>query len=51
MGFFDQYEHPLTKQMAEDVKDYFNTDLGATIMAFSHPQMRTIPMDRELVTE
>ena len=51
MGFIDQFEHPLTKQIAKDVKDYFDSDLGATIMAFSHPQMRTIPIDTELVQE
>ncbi len=51
MGFLDQYEYPLTKEIAVDVKDYYETDLGPTVMAYSHPQMRTIPINQELVSD
>ncbi len=51
MGFIDAYEHQLTEKIAKDVKEYYDTDLGPTVMSFSHPQMRTIPIDAELVSE
>ncbi len=50
-GIFEHQVGQFTEELALDIKDYYEGDFGSTIMAYSHPPLRTIPIDRELVSE
>jgi len=51
VGIFEYQVNQLNKAVALDIKEYFNNEFGPTIMAYKHPPMRTIPVDKKLITE
>ncbi len=50
-GIFEHQVGQLTRELALDIKDYYEGEFGRTIMAYKHTPLRTIPIDRELVLE
>ncbi len=50
-GIFEYQVGLMTKNIAIDIKDYFEGEFGPTIMAYKHPLMRTIPIHQELKPE
>ena len=51
VGIFEYQVNQLNEAVARDIKEYFNEAFGPTIMGFKHPPMRTIPVDKKLITE
>jgi ferredoxin len=51
VGIFEYQVKQLNKEVACDIKQYFDEKLGKTIMGHKHPVMRAIPVNKQLVTE
>jgi len=51
VGIFEYQVKQLNKEVALDIKEYFDDKFGPTIMGYKHPVMRAIPVKKELVTE
>lgn len=51
VGIYEFQLNAIDKEFAEDMDEYFETAFARTIQSFKTPVMRTIPINRELVTK
>jgi len=51
VGIFEYQINNLNPTLAKDMEEYFETGFGRTIQANKTPMMRTIPVNREMVTK
>ena len=50
-GIFEFQVNHLHPEISKDIQDYYEEGFSRTIMAYKHPPMRTIPVDKTLVSE
>lgn len=51
VGIYEFQLNSVDETLARDVEEYYNAALGKSFAAFGTPVMRTIPINKELVTE
>jgi H+/Na+-translocating ferredoxin:NAD+ oxidoreductase subunit B len=50
-GIFEYQVNRLNKEISRDIQKYYSEGFSRTIMAYKHPPMRTIPVDKKLIAE
>ncbi len=50
-GIFEFQVNHLNPNISKDIQQYYEEGFSKSIMAFKHPPMRTIPVDKALVSE
>jgi Pyruvate/2-oxoacid:ferredoxin oxidoreductase delta subunit len=51
VGIFEYQVGTLDEELARDMKEYYETAFGNTIQSFKTPVLRTIPINREMVSK
>jgi len=51
VGIFEYQVNKLNKEISRDIQKYYDEGFSQSIMAYKHPPMRTIPVDKKLITE
>jgi Fe-S-cluster-containing hydrogenase component 2 len=51
VGIFEFQVGTLDRELAEDMQEYYETAFGSTIQSFQTPVLRTIPINRDMVSK